>query len=258
MRPNMVKQKLKQGKRAFGTMVFEFDTPGIARIAAGAGAEFVMYDTEHTGWGIETVRRLMAFHQATETIPLVRVPAGEYHLIAPVLDAGAMGVMVPMVDDAEHARRIVSFARYPPQGRRGAAFALAHDGYLAGDNPTKMREANDELLVIVQIETKAGLANVDEIASVDGVDVLWIGQGDLSTALGVPYQLDHPDFVAAVDRVVVAAERHGKTAAYAPTSLAEGTRRIEQGFRCICYSGDLWIYGEALAGALKALRQASD
>lgn len=254
MRPNAVKRKLKQGGRSFGTMVFEFDSPGIARLAANAGAEFVMYDTEHTGWGIETVRRLMAYHRATETVPLVRVPAAEYHLVAPVLDAGAMGVMVPMVHNAGQAREIVSFAKYPPAGRRGVAFTLAHDDYRSGDNATTMRETNDEVLLITQIESAEGLANVDEIAATDGVDLLWIGQGDLSTALGIPYQLEHAKFLDTLDRVVAAAEAHGKTAAFAPTSVKQGEEMLTRGFRCICYSGDLWIYGEALGDALARLR----
>jgi 2-keto-3-deoxy-L-rhamnonate aldolase RhmA len=255
VRANSLKQKLKQGETSFGTMVFEFDSPGIARLAAIAGAEFVMYDTEHTGWGIETIRRLMAYHRATDTVPLVRVPGTEYHLVAPVLDAGAMGVMVPMVHDAGQARDIVSFAKYPPAGKRGAAFTLAHDDYRAGDNAAKMREANDEVLVITQIETKEGLANVDDIAAVEGVDVLWIGQGDLSTSLGIPYQFENPRFLAALDRVVASAEAHGKAAAFAPTSVEQGKQMMKRGFRCICYSGDLWIYGEALADALARLKR---
>jgi len=254
LRSNAVKQKLKQGERSFGTMVFEFDSPGIAQLAAVAGAEFVMYDTEHSGWGIETIRRLMAFHRATDTVPLVRVAASEYHLVAPVLDVGAMGVMLPMVHTAEQARHIVSFAKYPPAGRRGAAFALAHDEYRAGDNASKMREADHEVLVIAQIESTGGLANVDEIAATDGLDLLWIGQGDLSTSLGIPYQFDHAVFLRALEKVVAAAEAHGKAAAFAPTNVKQGEQMLGMGFRCICYSGDLWIYGEALGDALTRLR----
>jgi 2-dehydro-3-deoxyglucarate aldolase/4-hydroxy-2-oxoheptanedioate aldolase len=255
VRANALKRKLKNGETSFGTMVFEFDSPGIARLAAVAGAEFVMYDTEHSGWGIETVRRLMAYHRATDTVPLVRVPATEYHLVAPVLDAGAMGVMAPMVHDAEQARAVVSFVKYPPAGQRGVAFKLAHDDYRPGDNLTKMREANDESLVITQIESTEALANVDDIAATEGVDVLWIGQGDLSTSLGKPFQFDDPRFLAALDKVVASAEAHGKAAAYAPTSVEQGKQMLARGFRCICYSGDLWIYGEALGDALTRLRR---
>ena len=121
------------GKTALGSMVFEFFTPGIARICANAGAEFVMYCMEHTGAGFETLKPQFALCRALGVVPLVRVPATEYHFVARALDVGALGVMVPLVDTREQAERIVSFTRYPPQGRRGAAFGFAHDDYQGGD-----------------------------------------------------------------------------------------------------------------------------
>ena len=210
MRRNHVKHTLQAGGAALGTMVFEFNTTGVARIAEEAGADFVLYDMEHTGWSLESVRMLMASAHGLNNIPLVRVPAADYHFIARVLDMGAMGVMVPMVESAEQAERIARAAHYPPQGRRGAAFGIAHDNYAAGDVLEKIESANSEVLVIAQIETATGLDHVEVIAAVEGVDVLWIGQTDLTNSLGIPWQLDHPRFHAAVERVVAAAEAHGK------------------------------------------------
>src|SRR5918998_626759 len=143
MRENRVKRALQAGQRSLGTMVFEFPTTGIGRIAATAGAEFVIYDMEHTGWSIETIRGLMASSRAADIVPMVRIPATEYHLISRPLDAGAMGLMVPMVESAEQARLIVQSAKYPPLGRRGAAFAIAHDDYQGGDVVAKTASAND-------------------------------------------------------------------------------------------------------------------
>ena len=147
-------------------MVFEFFTPGIARICANAGAEFVMYCMEHTGAGFETLKPQFALCRALGVAPLVRVPATEYHFVARALDVGALGVMVPLVDTREQAERIVSFTRYPPQGRRGAAFGFAHDDYQGGDVIDKMRAIHQRTLVICMIETRAGLDNVDAIAAV--------------------------------------------------------------------------------------------
>ena len=118
MQPNLVKQKLLAGQRSLGTMLFEFATAGIARIAAQAGAEFIVCDMEHTGWSVETIKMLIATSRAASLAPFVRVPATEYHFIARVLDMGALGVMCPMVESAEQARRMVASAKYPPQGRR--------------------------------------------------------------------------------------------------------------------------------------------
>src|SRR5215210_5859683 len=127
MRTNTVKRTLRDGGAAIGSMIFEFNTTGIGRIGAEAGAEFVIFDMEHTGWSIESIRMLIATTRAAETIPMVRVPATQYHLLSRPLDVGAMGLMVPMVEDEAQARLIVDSTRYPPAGSRGSAFTLAHD-----------------------------------------------------------------------------------------------------------------------------------
>lgn len=161
MRENPVKRALSAGQTSLGTMVLEFATTGIARISAAAGAEFILHDLEHTGWSMETMRMLLATARGANLVPLVRVPATEYHFIARVLDLGAMGVMAPMVESVEQATRLVQSAKYPPQGRRGCAFGVAHDDYQAGDNLEKMTTANRETLIIAQIETAAGLEHAD-------------------------------------------------------------------------------------------------
>ncbi|MGQ0652643.1 MAG: aldolase/citrate lyase family protein [Betaproteobacteria bacterium] len=111
MKANPVKEKLAAGGSAFGAMVFEFFTPGMPRLCANAGAEFVMYCMEHTGAGYETLKPQFALCRALGIAPLVRVPATEYHFVARALDRGALGVMVPLVDTREQAERIVSFTR---------------------------------------------------------------------------------------------------------------------------------------------------
>jgi 2-dehydro-3-deoxyglucarate aldolase/4-hydroxy-2-oxoheptanedioate aldolase len=256
MRTNQVKRTLASGGVAIGTMVFEFSTTGIARIVAEAGADFVVYDMEHTGWSIETVRMLLATSGGTNTIPMVRVPATQYHLLSRPLDAGAMGLMAPMVEDADQARFIVKSAKYPPMGTRGTAFTIAHDDYQGGDVAEKMRSANEEGLILAQIETARGVDNVEAIAAVDGIDVLWIGHFDLTTSLGIPAQFDHPRFKDAVARVVEAANRHGKTAGIMASGVDSSIDWLNQGFRAVAYWGDLWVYGQALSEGLAAVRQA--
>jgi 2-keto-3-deoxy-L-rhamnonate aldolase RhmA len=251
---NPAKQKLREGGLVLGSFLFEFNSPGIIQIAGAAGAEFVLCDMEHSGWSFETIRRLTA-SAPTGVVPLVRVPTGQYHFIARALDMGALGIMAPLVETIEQVEEIVASAKYPPQGKRGAAFGMAHDGYQPGDLHEKIAAANDQTMIIVQIETRAGLENVEEIAGVDGVDVLWIGQTDLSSSLGIPGQFDHPDFEAAVDRVVSACRNAGKVAGFMPLSLEEGRRFRDRGFRMLAYSGDLWIYQQALRTALRGLQQ---
>ena len=252
---NFVKHKLRDGGVSLGTMLFEFNTTGIARLTANAGAEFALFDMEHSGWSIETIRLLIATTPKSELIPIVRIPATEYHFVANVLDMGAMGVMIPMCENADQARLLVSSAKYPPDGRRGAAFNIAHDDYRRSSIPELMRSANDETLLIAQIETASGLHNVEEIAAVPGIDALWIGLYDLTNSLGIPGQMNHPDVLAATDRVFAACQAHNKTPAVLVTSIAEGQAQLQRGFKLIAYSGDLWLYQSALRHGLNALRQ---
>jgi 2-dehydro-3-deoxyglucarate aldolase/4-hydroxy-2-oxoheptanedioate aldolase len=254
MRINDVKRNLAIGDQAIGTMIFEFNTPGIGRIAAQAGAEFIVFDMEHTGWSIETIRMLMATTRAADTVPVVRVPATEYHLLSRPLDVGAMGLMVPMVESEAQARVIARSALYPPAGARGAAFGLAHDDYANGDIVAKMQLANDETLLIAQIETAAGVNAADRIAAVEGIDVLWIGHFDLTISLGIPGQFDHPDYLRAVDRVLAVCQRHGKSAGIMAADAEIARQTLEQGFRAIALSGDLWMYGQALKQGIASIR----
>ena len=254
MRINHVKHKIQGGGTSIGTFLFEFNTTGIGRIVAEAGAEFAVFDMEHTGWSVETIRMLIATTRSTEIIPFVRVPATEYDFIARALDMGSMGIMVPMVESAAQAQAVVTAAKYPPLGRRGAAFGIAHDDYAGGDIVEKINSANSQTLLIAQIETAAGVQNAQEIAAVPGIDVLWIGHFDLTNSLGIPGQFDHPDFRDAVERVLGACRRQGKVPGFMAADVPGGKSLLDQGFRMIAYGGDLWLYQTALRDGVAALK----
>jgi 2-dehydro-3-deoxyglucarate aldolase/4-hydroxy-2-oxoheptanedioate aldolase len=252
---NEVKRKLRAGQVAVGTMMLEFSTTGISRIAAEAGAEFAVFDMEHTGWSIETIRMLMATARAAALVPMVRVPTLEYHFIARALDVGAMGIIVPFVASQEQAQLIVNHAKYPPEGRRGVAFGVAHDDYRCRSPVAEMRSANDEVMLIAQIENIAGLEHAERITRVDGIDALWIGQFDLTTSLGIPGEFDHPLFQEASRRVVNACRQHGKTAVLGSTDPDALARGPAEGFRMLVYLADLWIYQQALSRGFERVRQ---
>lgn len=252
-----LKRKLAAGEPVFGSMVFEFFTPGIARICANAGAEFVMYCMEHTGAGYETLKPQFALCRALGVAPLVRIPATEYHFAARALDAGALGIMVPLVDTAEQAERIVSFTRYPPKGRRGAAFGFAHDDYQGGDVIEKMRAIHRRTLVICMIETRAGLDNVEAIAAVDGVDVLWLGHFDLTNFLGIPSEFSHPQYRDAVKRIAAAAAKHRKSAGYMAASAELGREYLGHGYRMIATGTDQGLLQQATAQLIGSWKKPS-
>ena len=257
MRENPVKKELASGGRAFGSMIFEFFTPGMPRLLKNAGAEYAMYCMEHTGASYETLKPQFALCRALGVVPLVRVPGTEYDFIARALDCGALGVMVPLVDTAQQAEFIVSCTRYPPAGgRRGAAFGFAHDDYEGGDVVEKMKMIHERTLVIAMIETKSGLENVDAIAAVPGVDVLWLGHFDMSNFLGIPGQFSHPLFQDAIRRIAGAAKKHGKAAGYMAADAALGKEYLGHGFRMIATGTDQGMLQEAIRANLEAMRKA--
>ena len=256
MRDNPVKQALRAGHHAFGAMVFEFFSPSLPQLCRNAGAEFILYDMEHTGLSFETLKLQCALCRGLSLVPMARVPRGEYHFIARALDVGALGVMVPMVGTSEEAERIVACTRYPPDGRRGAAFGFAHDDYEGGDVAAKMSALHQRTLLIAQIETDQGLANVEAIAAVPGVDSLWIGHFDLTNFLGIPGEFGHPKYLAAVDRVLAACAASGKTPAFLATDETWARDYAAKGFRLMAYGIDQSLYQEALRHGLDVLRDA--
>jgi 2-dehydro-3-deoxyglucarate aldolase/4-hydroxy-2-oxoheptanedioate aldolase len=255
MRTNQVKSDLQAGRHVFGTMVFEFFTPGMPQIAKAAGAEFILFDMEHSGVTIETLKGQIAACRGIGLTPMVRVPALQYHFIARCLDMGAMGIMVPMVESAAQAREIVSATRYPPAGRRGAAFNMAHDDYEGGSVPDKMVTANERTLVIALVETAAGVAAVDEIAAVDGIDVIWMGHFDLTNFMGIPGQFEHPDYLLAVDAIVQAARRHHKVPGMMAADEVWAKNYLAKGFRIIAYGIDHLLLQRALGDGLSRIRE---
>lgn len=255
MRPNAVKDKLAAGEVTVGTMIFEFATTGIGRLAAAAGAEFVIFDMEHTGWGGDTTRTLLAATRAADIVPVVRVPAAVPYMIGQQLDLGASGVMVPMVESAEVAQTIAGATHYPPEGRRGAAFGVAHDDYVGGNIAETVATSNANVLTIAQIETPGGVENVEAIASVEGIDVLFLGHFDLTNFLGIPGDFADARFTESVDRVVAAAADNGTALGCLALSVDEAKRWIDRGFRMVTFGGDLWLYRQALAAGIAEIRK---
>ncbi len=252
MKENPVKKKLAEGGVAVGSFLVEFATPGIPRILAAAGSEFVIYDQEHTGWSVEMLRPLIFASHASGIVPIVRVPATEKHLIAAVVDAGAMGVMVPWVESAEQARRIVEAAKYPPEGKRGAGPMYPDE--MTGDLAATMASMNREQLIVVMVETVAGVEHADEIAAVEGIDLLWVGHGDLTTSLGIPGQFDDQRYLEALDRIFAAAEANGKPVGIMGVSPDDARRSVARGFRAIGF-GERALYDTALREATAAARE---
>ncbi len=232
-------------------MLFEFDTPGVLRILAAADVDFAIFDLEHTGWDAGSLRRLYATGRSTGVHTITRVIRAQYPLVASALDAGSRGVMAPMLESRIDAELLVEAAKYPPVGRRGFGVVFSDD---LADGPAAYAErANRDTVVIAQIESPAGIENADAIVSVPGVDIVWLGQFDLSLGLGIPGQFEHPSFTEAVDHLLAACRNHGRPLGQLVSSAAEAVELRRRGFQVLAYA-DVWMFEQALRSNVGALR----
>ncbi len=201
------------------------------------GFEWFMVDTEHAQVNPETLAAMVAVAGADGPTPLVRVGNVDPYLVKQALDSGAHGLLAPLVSTADQARALVSFAKYPPEGVRGAA-AAASSRY-GTELSTYLRTANARILVGVQIETKEGVENVESIAEVAGVDLLFVGPQDLTLSLGLLDDRRNPRVHEAMRRVVDACERHGKIPGTLIVDPEEKRAALDLGFRFISLASDV-------------------
>jgi 2-keto-3-deoxy-L-rhamnonate aldolase RhmA len=212
-------------------------SPVTAELAGLAGFDWVMFDYEHGPGSEDTLLHQLQAVAATPAFPIVRIAANEASRFKRTLDLGAQGIMVPFVNTAADALATVSSMRFPPRGTRGVAKNSRATGFGA-DFEQYYRHAHEQLLNLVQIETAEAVANIDAIAAIDGVDVLFVGPTDLTYGLGIRDQYDHPDFLAAMQRVVTAARKHGKAAGVLAQSPAFVTNCREWGFTFVAFGSD--------------------
>lgn len=255
MRENQVKRALERGEAVIGTMALEAKSPGFAQICAAAGFDFLFIDAEHGTYSLAETEAMIQMCRQVGVVPLVRVPDLAYHLIAQVLDAGAMGVMVPRVETAEQVRAMVSYARYPPLGVRGSGGGARTEYGLAGGSAAELVERlNNETLLIAQIERKAAIESIEAIAGVPGLDVCLVGPVDLSISLGVPGEMDHPLVQGAIQDVVDACARHGIASGghLSAEALEHWWRRGMQMLMCNADLGMLYVGCRQTAAQLRA------
>ncbi|HEY7466004.1 MAG TPA: aldolase/citrate lyase family protein [Dehalococcoidia bacterium] len=252
MRPNTVKQKWREGKPAIGCWL-GIPSSYSAEMMAHQGFDWVCVDTQHGAIDYNTAFPMIQAIASTSAVPFVRVPWNEPSIIMKYLDAGAYGIIVPMIETKADAEAAVWAMRYPPQGMRssGPFRATLYAG------PDYQDRANDELLLAVMIETPKALENLDEIASVPGIDVLYIGPSDLSQALGLGprYNADNPRHAETVTRIRQACERHGVIPGVHTSGNVLTNRYIKEGFKMILLTTDA---GGISSGARRELDAVQD
>lgn len=252
MKKNRVKELWREGKASIGTWL-ALGSPIVSEIVANVGFDWVVIDTEHGAIDIETTQSIIQAILTTNVVPIIRVPWNDPALIKRALDAGGYGVVVPMVNSKEDAEKAVQASRYPPIGLRsvgGPRFRL----YGGLDY---FEHANEEILVIVQIEHKDAVKNIDEILSVPGIDAYFIGPNDLAASLGVKLGLDNPDprHIEAINKVLAAGKKHNIPGGIQVLSAEAVNQRIAQGFKFIALGSDeAFLRGGAVAALGKVVK----
>ena len=251
-----LKAKLARKEPVFGGWI-SLGHPSIGEIFGGAGFDWVAVETEHTCIDNSEVLPLLMAIEGAGPVAMVRLAGIDPLQAKAVLDGGAGGVLVPMVNNRADAEACVRMAKYPPMGERGVGLARAQ-GYGAQFD-AYIEKANAETLVMAQIEDKRGVQAVEEILAVDGIDGVYIGPYDLSMSMGLPGKLDHPEVQKAMERVRKAALQAGKTAGihllHARQALGEVQKHLDLGYRFIALGSDLVILSERSREYLAAARK---
>ncbi|UCF10834.1 MAG: aldolase [Candidatus Bipolaricaulota bacterium] len=238
-----------------GTFVMECTAPGVPRILADAGFDFVVIDAEHGVFAPDAVARWVGGARAAGIAPLVRVPEITRAQILRALEAGAEGIVAPMVESSRDAEELYRLAMYPPLGERGTCLGTAHSDYTIPDAASYLRKANETTLLVGQIETRAGVEHLDSILESEKLDVAFIGPLDLSVSLGTPGDQSTPDFAAAIERVLAACTRHGVVPGAFAVDSSGARDWIERGFRAIACSADILMLADKSREIVDAIRR---
>ena len=250
-----LRQKLKQGDVVLGQLILEFFTPGIGPMLDACGLDFVMYDMEHGRCDIGMLEQMIASCRGSRIVPTVRVPDLNFAPLGRVLDLGARGVMVPRVETREQTEEIVRALKYAPQGKRGVAVGIAQDLYRI-TGPEFFAQANEEIVVIIQLETVKGFENLEAIVSVPGVDVAWVGHYDLTVSMGIPAEFNHPRLLKAMDDLVAACKRHGVAPGFMAPTAENAAHWISKGFRMMSLGCDIAVFLDAMRKSKEYVLQA--
>lgn len=239
---NPIKRRLANEEKLLGAWVFSANAD-IAELMARVGYGFVVICFEHGPGETMDLAHLLRAIESGGAEPLLRVPSHDPALLKRVLDQGARSIMVPMVETADEARAIVDACRYPPLGRRGYAGSVVRASQF-GFRQTYAREAHDDLFLALQIESFKGVENVEAIAAIDGVDLIFIGPNDLANSMGYLERIEEPKVLKAIDRTLAGARKAGKPVAIVPHAGRDASACAAMGFAMVAGVADIALLRE--------------
>lgn len=252
MLENQFKSALSLPETLWGLWMGLPDT-NCAEICGGAGFDWVLIDGEHAPFDLNSIRLHLQALAPHNTSPIVRIEEGNPTLIKRILDIGAQTLLVPMINTAEQAEQVVEAAMYPPTGTRGIGSSLTRAAQW-NRTPQYLRRANDQVCILVQVETKQAIENIEQIASVPGVDGVFIGPSDLSGSMGHIGNPGHPEVVAAIDYAIEKIQQAGKAVGILSIDPQQAQKYARRGVKFIGAGVDTLLLrngAEALAAQLK-------
>ena len=239
---------------ALGMILSGVSNPSAATMIATAGMDYFILDMEHGTFDWSDMAAMIGAARGAGIHPIVRIPEIRRETVLKPLDAGAAGLLVPMVDTVDQAEEIVRHAKYAPQGQRGTALRRAHSNY--GKNPPVeyMARANEETTIAIQLETREAVKNAEALAAVPGIDALFVGPFDLSVDMGLTGQATHPQMREVYRTVLAAAKASGKVAGIHLFESGLAKSLIDEGYQMVSVSSDVDIIVDQTAANVAALR----
>ena len=254
LRRSIIRQRLAAGSPIH---CFKSNIPHsmIPELIGGAGMDCLWLDTEHFPSTTETMFSLVQACRLTDTDSVVRVPNGEFLLAAKMLDLGANAIMYPRCRDAAEVEELVRWTKFTPVGQRGGDTGVAAAGFGGESLADVMQHAADHTSLVVQIETPEALDNVDAIAAVPGIEILFLGPGDLSIALGVPCKPDQPELKDAMERIAAAAKKHGVAWGSASLGLGHAQQILDLGGQFVAFGSDSSLIRQQLGVIMESFKE---
>ncbi len=253
---NPARARMEKNEAALGAGIRHSRHPEIAGLMRAAGFDFLFIDLEHSTMSPDMAGQIGAAARSCGIAPIVRVPEYDHLMAGRILDGGALGIVMPHVENAAQAREIVDRQKFPPLGHRSTSGPIAQFDYLQTLNGREATAAvNESLLVVVMVETENAIAHADEIAAVEGVDVVMIGTGDLTSSLGLQGQFEHERILAAYETVLAACKKHKKWAGMGGVGPEDVMcRYINKGVRFVLAGNDTNFIAAGAARRATALR----
>jgi len=255
MRENLMKKALRKGQVVIGGGVSQLKGAAVSQLYAAAGLQFIWIDMQHSAYTVESVLELAIGARAAGIDNFVRVPSLDPPLIARLLDSGVQGIMVPQLRTPDEVLRVVKSVKYPPEGERSVVSRRMHTDFQKLSALEVAQRSNEQTFVVIQIETKTALDQLEKISHIPGVDALWVGPNDLAESLGHLGQTDHPEVLAAIEKIIEVSLKAGiHPGLTIPFDFRNAEKWLKKGVKLIAYSNDIDLILGGTSQGVKKIR----